>query len=278
MPAYTRTIITLLIILFPYFISNCTNAIIEKEEIVDPIQLECDKAKLFSYSDKKRYTNFNSGHTKLRIRPLEVDFFPVLNFQITNGKVTEIKVQSVDSIQCLSLLGPAEVSKEINISVDTSDFTYKLWIDSLSDEHCFRAIRLKFENTSEISYHLRDRMRLRLILQAKNESNQWMELHNLWKTGCGLMSYLPPNHHLALLPPQSTIEACFLMDDGDFYTECRLKYQYDNSLDSKYGKTSPFSGRYDMIFNTRMLEKPVYSNTFYQNISKARLRNTKEVL
>jgi len=255
---------------------SCTSTTNKIEENHTPLISErCETGSLFTYQDKNQYRVYRKDAYSYFAYPMELNFFPIVGTYNKDRQKVIPRAYSLNQIDSLAFMSKVNLQKWIRINIDTSDYYYELRDSSLNKKYCFKAKKVLFKNTSKDKFFLQDRFRIKLKLQAKNDRNEWMDLHDWRKVGCGLEQDLKPEDVLFALAPSSSIESCFILEDGDFKTACRIKYEYYNRIDSSYIRTSKEGGHYRKDFIIENLEEAIYSPVFLQKVSRERIRKAK---
>jgi len=258
---------------------SCSSNTATTEKQDHPKTINCYWGSYFSYQDAKKYRAYSEQFYSLFVEPLKYDFFPIIDAYNNNGKKLQETAYKVEQLNAFEFINKTELKELITIAVDTTTYYFHpLGDSSLLEQYCFTARPVIFSNKSTDKYFLRDRFsRLKLILQAKNDNNEWMELHDIRAVGCGLENQISSSARLTVLPPTSYIHSCFIAEEGDFETTCRIQYKYYNRIDSSYFRTSKEDGYFRKFFRIEEVADAVYSNTFTQRVTKERLKKAKRI-
>lgn len=206
------------------------------------------------------------------IMPLYVGFYPIMNISTsTTVSIPDTFPEySIREILKSNFLNQSEIEQSLKIWVDTIHETgYELRHRTTLKKANYKAylVTLKNEGNKNI---LLDRFRhIKLILEAKDESGKWRQIEIQPKVTCGLEGIIRDEHTtLNLLPANGTVYTKLLQRSGDFATDCRIKYQSYNEVDSVFRRSGPTTGYYEKIFQHSDDAGPIYSNVFRQKIDK----------
>jgi len=167
---------------------------------------------------------------------------------------------TVDTVARMDFFGKNEMKNYFSITVDTN-FSATVAMSSsligskIDSMHFVNAYLVIAKNRSVNKAILMDRGHVfRAVLEAKNPKGKWRQIHPVPIIGCGLETNLRgSNISVNILPPNGALIAKMILPNGDFETECRLRYQIYNS--------TTLSGSVEKFWYETDIE-PVFSNTF----------------
>lgn len=266
-------------LVFFMLITVCCSCQEVKVETNESISKKCDKYQFLRIDDTLIHHNYLNISNIFLVKSFEYGHYPDLNvFANFNMPVLDSYKDPLE-LPKFDFIRREEMNGAISIVVDTSNFSFlPLKDQSLTREYCLAGRDIYFKNLTSEKYYLLDRFNhIKLMMEAKDENGNWMDVHDIRAVGCGLENSVSKNALLKVLAPNTYLKSCFLLENGEFETECRLKYNYYNSLDSLFIRSSQDSGYYVPMVGIEELNNPVYSNTFKQKISKSRLKKAKRV-
>lgn len=214
----------------------------------------------------------SSGASCFYIMPFYLGVYPIMNISTsTTVLIPDIFPEyPICEILESNFLDQSEITQSLKIWVDTiNEIGYELRHKATKKKANYKAylVALKNEGNKNI---LLDRFGcIKLILEAKDETGKWRQIEIQPKTTCGLEGIIREEYTtLNLLPPQGTVYTKILQRSGAFTTDCRIKYQSYNQIDSIFRRSGPNTGYFEKTFQHSDDAGPIYSNTFRQGIDK----------
>lgn len=216
--------------------------------------------------------------------PLHYGFYPIYlidNLRDTIHLSKTIMDNPLDTIYDIDFANQKEIEHSLTITVDTSINTtiqtlYYTWYHYLKKDSFMlaKAYPILIRNTGDKPILLDRGNSFRAFLEAKDEKGRWRRAENVLKISCGLDGNLRKGTSTVnILPANGVIIAKMFQQNGDFETDCRLRYQFYNTVSNHYIPSSPNTGHWKRSFYAEHKNiNPVYSNIFRMKIKKAQFR------